>query len=37
VLGQHTEQVLVEVLGLSHAEFGRLHDQGIVAGAAQPV
>lgn len=32
VLGAHTEEVLVELLGLSSAEFGRLHDQGVVAG-----
>ncbi|MCR5878597.1 CoA transferase [Phenylobacterium sp. J367] len=30
-LGQHTDQVLAEVLGLSSAEIGRLHDQGVVA------
>jgi 2-methylfumaryl-CoA isomerase len=29
-LGEHTEQVLHELLGLPSAEFGRLHDQGIV-------
>ena len=34
LLGQHTEQVLAEVLGLSAAEFGLLHDRGIVATAA---
>jgi 2-methylfumaryl-CoA isomerase len=31
-LGEHTEQVLAEVLGLSGAEIGRLHDDGVVAG-----
>lgn len=30
-LGEHTEQVLHELLGLPAAEFGRLHDRGIVA------
>lgn len=30
-LGEHTEQVLAELLGLGSAEFGRLHDRGIVA------
>jgi 2-methylfumaryl-CoA isomerase len=30
-LGEHTGEVLAEVLGLSAAEIGRLHDQGIVA------
>ena len=34
-LGQHTEQVLSELLGLGSAEYGRLHDQGLV-GAALP-
>jgi len=29
-LGQHTEEVLAELLGIGAAEFGRLHDQGIV-------
>lgn len=31
-LGEHTEQVLTELLGLGTAEFGRLHDRGVVAG-----
>jgi 2-methylfumaryl-CoA isomerase len=29
-LGEHTEQVLHEVLGIDAAEFGRLHDRGVV-------
>ena len=33
-LGEHTEEVLAGVLGLSGAEIGRLHDGGVVAGAA---
>jgi len=33
-LGQHTDEVLAEVLGLGSAEIARLHDQGVVAGAA---
>jgi len=33
-LGEHTEQVLHELLGLPHEEFGRLHDAGVVAQAA---
>jgi 2-methylfumaryl-CoA isomerase len=33
-LGEHTEQVLHEVLGLPHEEFGRLHDAGLVAQAS---
>ncbi|MFV0309475.1 MAG: CoA transferase [Desertimonas sp.] len=32
LLGQHTDEVLGEVLGLSGAEIGRLHDDGVVAG-----
>ncbi len=32
LLGQHTDQVLAEVLGLSGNEIGRLHDDGVVAG-----
>lgn len=31
-LGQHTDEVLSEVLGLSSAEIARLHDAGLVAG-----
>lgn len=33
VLGQHTEQVMSDVLGMSQGEFGRLVDSGIVAVA----
>jgi 2-methylfumaryl-CoA isomerase len=33
-LGQHTDEILDEVLGLSAAQIGQLHDAGIVAGAA---
>ncbi|HEY4172928.1 MAG TPA: CoA transferase [Rhodopila sp.] len=32
-LGEHTEAVLTEVLGFSSAQFGKLHDAGIVASA----
>jgi 2-methylfumaryl-CoA isomerase len=32
LLGEHTDQVLAELLGLSDAEIGRLHDAGVVAG-----
>jgi 2-methylfumaryl-CoA isomerase len=31
-LGEHTEQVLAEVLGMGSSEYGRLHDRGIVRG-----
>jgi 2-methylfumaryl-CoA isomerase len=33
-LGEHTDEVLAELLGLSEREIGRLHDDGVVAGAA---
>ena len=33
-LGEHTDQILADELGLSGAEIGRLHDAGIVAGPA---
>jgi 2-methylfumaryl-CoA isomerase len=33
-LGQHTEEILAGVLGLSEAEIGGLHDRGVVAGPA---
>ena len=33
-LGEHTDEVLAEVLGLGGAEIGRLHDAGVVAGPA---
>ncbi len=32
ILGQHTDEILAEVMGLGSAEIGRLHDQGVVAG-----
>ena len=32
VLGEHTDEILAEIAGLSGAEIGRLHDAGIVAG-----
>ena len=31
-LGQHTDEILAEVLSLSSAEIGRLHDAGLVEG-----
>jgi len=33
LLGEHTDELLAEVLGLSSTEIGRLHDAGVVAGA----
>ena len=32
-LGEHTEQALAELLGSGAAEFGRLHDRGVVGDA----
>lgn len=32
LLGEHTDEVLGEVLGVSDAELGRLHDANVVAG-----
>ncbi len=31
-LGEHTDEILAGVLGLSDTEIGRLHDRGVVAG-----
>lgn len=31
-LGEHTEEILAEVVGLGEAEIGRLYDDGVVAG-----
>ena len=35
LLGQHTDEILAEELGLSAAEIGKLHDKGLVAGATE--
>ena len=32
LLGEHTEEILADVIGLSPTEIGRLHDEGVVAG-----
>jgi 2-methylfumaryl-CoA isomerase len=37
LLGEHTEQILAEVLGLGATEIARLHDDGIVAGPGAAV
>jgi 2-methylfumaryl-CoA isomerase len=37
LLGEQTEEILADVLGLGQAEIGRLFDSGTVAGAAVPV
>jgi 2-methylfumaryl-CoA isomerase len=36
LLGEHTEEILADVLGLDETEIGRLFDAGIVAGAGVP-
>jgi 2-methylfumaryl-CoA isomerase len=36
LLGEHTEEILAEVLGLASHEIGQLHDRGVVASAAVP-
>ena len=33
LLGEHTEEILADILGLSAGEIGRLHDAGVVASA----
>jgi len=35
LLGEHTDEVLGELLGLTDAEIGRLHRDGVVAGPAE--
>ncbi len=32
ILGQHTDEILADTLGLSDSEIGKLHDTGVVAG-----
>ena len=34
LLGEHTEEILADLLGLSPHEIGDLHDRGVVAGPA---
>ncbi len=36
LLGEHTDEVLTDILGLSALEIGKLHDGGIVAGPEPP-
>jgi 2-methylfumaryl-CoA isomerase len=36
LLGEHTDEILLGVLGLSEGEVGRLHDEGVVAGPPSP-
>jgi len=35
LLGEHTDEVLSELLGLGDGEIGRLYEQGVVAGPAE--
>ena len=35
LLGQHTDEILAGILGLSAAEIGSLHDEGVVAGVPE--
>lgn len=35
ILGEHTDEVLAQLLGLSDREIGDLHDRGVVAGPGQ--
>jgi len=35
LLGENTDEILVELLGMSDGQIGRLHDDGIVAGPAK--
>ena len=35
LLGQHTDEILADTLGLSSSEIGQLHDQAVVAGPDQ--
>lgn len=36
LLGENTDEILAEVLGLSSREIAGLHDKGVVAGANRP-
>lgn len=35
LLGQHTDEILADTLGLSSSEIGQLHDQAVVAGPGE--
>jgi 2-methylfumaryl-CoA isomerase len=32
LLGQHTDEILTEVLGMSSGQISKLHDENIIAG-----
>ncbi len=36
VLGEHTDEILQDVLGLASSQVGKLHDDGVVAGRLDP-
>lgn len=36
ILGEHTDEILAGVLGMSDAQIGRLHDSRIIAGPSEP-
>ena len=36
LLGQHTEEVLAELLGIDAAQYGRLNDKGVVRASVSP-
>jgi 2-methylfumaryl-CoA isomerase len=35
LLGEHTDEVLASVLGMTDAEIGRLHDHGVIGGSVR--
>ena len=37
VCGEHTDEVLLDVLGLSEAQVGHLHDAAVVSGPRESV
>ena len=37
VCGEHTDEILLDVLGLTEAQVGRLHDDRVVSGPSEPV
>jgi 2-methylfumaryl-CoA isomerase len=37
VLGEHTEEILADVLGLTQHDIGALHDRGVVAGPVRAI
>ena len=36
LLGEHTDEILLDLLGISERELGQLHDEGTVAGPERP-